>query len=73
MADLSRFRSLTPKEQAIVTVAVLIDGHDAPVYLLSDRDRRAALSGAADDFAHLPPELRLPLVGTLLRRALERV
>ena len=73
MSDLSKFRELSPKEQAIVSVAILIDGHDAALYLLSDRERKGALSKAADDLAQLPPDLRLPLAGTLLRRALERL
>ncbi len=67
MADLSRFRALANREQAVVALAVLLDGADAAEYLSSDKDRRTALSRAAKDLAEFPLDLRLPLVGTLLR------
>lgn len=67
MPDISRFRALGTKERALVAVAVLLDGHDAVEYLGSDRDRNVALTRAAKDLAELSPELRMPLVGTLLR------
>jgi hypothetical protein len=69
VADLNRFRSLTLREQALVCIAVMIDGHDAVDYLQNDRDRAVALSRVAKDLASLEPELRLPLLGTLLRNA----
>ena len=69
MADLSRFRALSLREQAVVATAVMLDGHDAAEYLSSDKDRRTALSRAAKDLAEFPLDLRLPLVGTLLRSA----
>ena len=68
MADLSKFRSLSESEQAMVAVAVLLDGHDAVEYLASDKERGTALIRAARDLADLPPELRMPLLGTLLRQ-----
>ncbi len=71
MPDISRFRSLGGRERAIVAVAVLLDGHDAADYLSSDKERRTPLSRAAKDLADLPPDLRLPLVGTLLREAVK--
>ncbi len=70
MADLWRFRTLDMRERAIVTVAVLLDGHDAGDYLTSDKERHLALHRAAKDLAELTPELRMPLLGTLLRHAL---
>lgn len=70
MADLSRFRALSLREQAVVAVATLLDGLDAVDYLSSDKDRRTALSRAAKDLADFPLDLRLPLVGTLLRAAI---
>ncbi len=70
MPDLLRLRSLSPREQAIVLLGVLLDGHDASDYLASDKDRAVALSKAAKDVADLPPEVRLPLAGTLLRTIL---
>ena len=70
MPDLSRFRALSKREQAIVATAVLLDGHDAAEYLSSDKDRKTALSRAAKDLVELPLDLRLPLVGTLLRASI---
>ena len=67
MADLSRFRALGPREQSVVALAVLMDGVEAAEYLSSDKDRRTALARAAKDLAEFPLDLRLPLVGTLLR------
>lgn len=73
MADLSRFRALGTRERALVAVAVLLDGLDAVEFLSGDKQRRSALMRAARDLAELPPELRLPLAGTLLRSALEEL
>ena len=73
MPDLSRFRSLSVRERALVAVAVLLDGHDAIDHFASDRDRSAALSRAAKDLAELSPELRIPLAGTLLREAVTQL
>ncbi len=70
MPDLLRLRSLAVREQAVVLIGVLLDGHDAVEYLGSDKDRAIALSRAAKDVADLPPDVRLPLAGTLLRNAL---
>jgi hypothetical protein len=70
MDSLSRFRSLSAYEQAIVALAVLLDGHDAETYLQSDSQRHLALSKAANDLSGLAPEIRLPLLGTVLREAI---
>jgi hypothetical protein len=70
MSATARLRSLSIKEQALVALAVLIDGHDAVEFLGSDKERATALSRAAKDLADVPPETRLPLAGTLLREAL---
>lgn len=70
MGDLWRFRTLDTRERAIVTVAVLLDGHDAGDYLTSDKERHMALFRAAKDLAELSPELRMPLLGSLLRQAI---
>lgn len=71
MSDASRFRALGEQEQAVVAVAVLLDGHDALQYLASDHRRAPALVRAAADLVDMPPELRMPLLGTLLRAALQ--
>jgi hypothetical protein len=73
MPDLSRFRALSTVEKALVAIAVLFDGHDAVEYLSSDRERHIALTRAAKDLVELSPELRLPLVGTLLREAAQEI
>ena len=70
MPNLSRLRALSPREQALVAMAVLIDGHDAVECLSTDRDRHLALTRAAKDLAELPPDLKLPLAGIVLRQAL---
>ena len=73
MPDLSRFRSLGQREQAVVAVAVLLDGHDSVDYLSSDKERATALMRAARDLAELLPELRMPLLGTLLRAIMKKI
>jgi hypothetical protein len=73
MKDISRFRALGLQERALVAVAVLLDGHDAADYLSSDKQHNLALSRAARDLAELPPDLRMPLLGSLLRKTLEQM
>lgn len=73
MPDLSRFRALSTVEKALVAIAVLFDGHDAVEYLASDCERHIALTRAAKDLVELSPEVRLPLVGTLLREAAQEI
>jgi hypothetical protein len=70
MPDLSRFRALSRREQALVATAVLLDGHDAAEYLSSDKERKTALMRAAKDLAELPLDLRVPLLGTVLRESI---
>lgn len=73
MADLRRFRGLSAREQAVVAIGVLLDGHDAIEYLSSDISRQSSLVKAARDLAELPVDLRMPLLGTLLRQSLSAV
>lgn len=70
MADTSRFRALSSRERAIVALAVLLDGFDSVDYLGADQERKVALQRAAKDLVELTPELRIPLLGTLLREAI---
>jgi len=70
MPDLSRYRALRLREQALVCIAVLLDGLDASDYLSSEKERKSALQRAAQDLASLSPDLRIPLSGTLLREVL---
>ena len=73
MRGTTRFLSLAGRERALVTVGVLLDGHDSVEYLGSDKERHIALARAARDLAELAPELRMPLVGSLLRRTLDEL
>ena len=68
--DTQAFRKLSLRHQALVAVAVLLDGREAVVYLESDAINGAGLSRASDELAMMPPELRMPYVGTMLRAAL---
>ncbi len=70
MSITTRFRMLEARERALVALAVLLDGLDAPDYFGGDRERGLTLSRASKDLAKLTPEVRLPLVGSLLRTAL---
>ena len=73
MSDISRFRSLGSRERALVAIGVLLDGRDTLEYLSFDRERRMALVRAAEDLIELGVELRIPLAGTLLRKALDEL
>ena len=71
--DFQRFRSLSAFDRALVAMAVLFDGREAPVYLAYDASNGKGLERAAADLAEQEAELRMPYVGTLLRRALEEI
>jgi hypothetical protein len=71
--DLQRFRILSARDRALVAIAVLMDGRDAGGFLESDAVNGPALKRAADALSELPPDLRMPLTGTLLRLAVEEV
>ena len=71
--DAQRIRALAPHQRALVAMAVLLDGHEAPVYLENDSVNGLGLQKAAADLAKLTPEMRMPFVGTLLRSALNEL
>lgn len=71
--DLQRFRSLSAHNQALVAIAVLLDGHEADVYLENDAVHGSGLQKAAQELASQKPEVRMPLLGTLLRSANEEL
>ncbi len=73
MASLRRFRKLNLRERALVAIGVLLDGYDASEYLAGDKERQLALAKAAQDLADVSHELRMPLLGSLLRRTLEEL
>jgi hypothetical protein len=71
--DAQRFRSLPARQRALVAVSVLLDGMEASVYLENDSLNSAGLTKAAQELATQEPELRMPFVGSMLRRALEEM
>ena len=73
MVDVKKFRALNAKQKALVAIAVLLDGHEAAIYLENDMQNGELLSRAAGDLSELPPDLRVPLLGTQLRRAIEAI
>ena len=68
--DAHRLRALSPELQALVAVAVLLDGREAVAFLENDATHGEALERAAHDVAALDPELRMPFLGTVLRQAI---
>lgn len=71
--DTERFRSLPPRLRALVAVAVLLDGRDAGSYLITDAECGHDLYRAAEELSDPTPDLRMPLVGTLLRGVLKEL
>lgn len=65
------FMRLTSYDRARVAVAVLLDGADAPLYLLNDAVRGDELRQAAEELLAMELDIRFPFVGTMLRLALE--
>jgi hypothetical protein len=70
---LSGFRKLAPRQQIQVCIGVLLDGLDAPDILATDAADGQSLKRVAKDLSALAPDVRMPLVGTLLRRAFETI
>ena len=70
---INRFRALSAEGRALVAVAVLLDGHEAEHYLASDAQKGSAYAKAAKELANQKPDLRMPLVGSLLRGALKEL
>jgi hypothetical protein len=66
-------QALAPRDRALVAVAVLLDGREAGSYLTEDALCGDALQRAAQSLAQLPPEVRMPLAGTVLRESLEEM
>lgn len=73
MRQIKDFRSLSSRERALSSIAVLLDGREAANYLSFDATSGEALARAAAFLAEHPPELRMPLAGTMLRMALEEM
>jgi hypothetical protein len=71
--SLSTWRSLAPRDRALVAVAVLIDGSDAATFLECDAENADELRRAAEELSALEVDARLAFVGTALRLALGEV
>lgn len=70
--DGNKLRTLKTDEQILVSIAVLLDGHEAAQYLEADSSRGANMMDAVNFLSSQPPELRMPLVGSILRGAISR-
>ncbi len=73
MKGLSGFRKLSPRQQIQVCIGVLLDGLDAPDILAIDANDPQSLKRVAKDLSALAPDVRMPMVGTLLRTAFESI
>ncbi|MEY4669391.1 MAG: hypothetical protein RL518_2090 [Pseudomonadota bacterium] len=69
--SLATWRSLSPRDRALVAVAVLIDGADSKMYLECDAEKSELFKRAADELSSLEVDARVAFVGTVLRLALE--
>ncbi|MCI5066149.1 hypothetical protein MRY87_10530 [bacterium] len=69
--SLKKFRTLAAHQRALVSIGVLLDGHESVLHLENDAVRGEELAEAAESFAELDPELRNVLAGHHLRQALE--
>ncbi len=67
------FNKLAPEQQALVAIAVLLDGFDSPFFLGEDFKFEDQLRKAAEEIVKDAPAQRLPYVATLLRRALNEL
>lgn len=65
------FDTLPPRLRALVAFSVLLDGREAEVFLRNDSHLGERLAEVAIALAEYGPELRMPLVGTMLREALK--
>ncbi|NMC62722.1 MAG: hypothetical protein GYA55_06080, partial [SAR324 cluster bacterium] len=65
--DTKRLRELPLRQQALVAVAVLLDGIEAGNYLENDAEHGSLLKDAAESLASQRADLRMPLAGTILR------
>lgn len=67
------FLALSPYHQALVSIAVLVDGLEASKFVESDAQAGQELGQAAEYLASQKPQLRLPYLGTHLRKALHQL
>ncbi len=67
---MKRFSALSGEMRALVAVAVLCDGADAPDILSLDRKLGNELAEASQELLAFDPDIRLAIVSTELRDAL---
>jgi hypothetical protein len=67
---LQEFSALPKKLRILICVAVLLDGYESFVYLQNDEKYGKQLEQLAKKLAKLEPELRMSLIGTLLRESI---
>jgi hypothetical protein len=71
MRESKAFVSLDAASRVRVALAVLLDGSDAPFYLVNDEKQGGELRRAAEELLSMELDVRFPYVGTMLRLALE--
>lgn len=64
---------LSPRQQALVAIAVLLDGIDAGFFLSADLEQGAVLEAAANDLTADLPHDRLPHTANMLRDAIKQL
>jgi len=65
-------QTLPPRERVLAIVAALLDGIEAESYLGTDL-QGSSLGRIAGEIACLPIEIRIPLLGTILRRCIREL
>lgn len=71
--DSRKLRELHVRQQALVAIAVLLDGIEAANYLETDAADGLMLKEAAEYLAGQRADLRMPLAGTLFRVAIDKL
>jgi len=72
MKDLTQFNRLSERDQMLLCAAVLIDGLDAADILGMDDKQGELFKKIARELSSASPDIRMPLIGTLLRALVAR-
>ena len=72
-AVLEKFEKLDPKLRALLAVALIVDGREAMDYLKIDSEHGASFRELIEELGALEPDLRIGLMGTILRRTLAEI
>ena len=70
--SLEKLKGLSARLRALVAIAVLLDGREAENYL-EGAGSSSEIRQLARELAQMAPDLRMPLVGTILRGALREL